>query len=105
MKSDKTQNNDRLFDNFLEYFGQVSNSCNILIDHSKLMEDEDSIAETIRISLKICDIEKVRENAARQWVLAGSALNLLDDSYQFFKIQLNMMKPIIGHKLLQHVTS
>ena len=92
-------------ENFFNYLGEVSNSCNILSDHSKLMEDEYSITETIRISLKLCDIDKVRENAARQWVLAGSALNLLDESYQFFKIQLNTMKPIIGNKFLQCATN
>ena len=64
----------------------MSNSCNILADYNKMIENEYSIVETIRISLKKCDIEKVRENAAKQWVLAGSALNLLDESYQFFKL-------------------
>ena len=101
----KSLNNDRLFDNFLKYFGEVSNSCNILIDHGKLLEDENNISETIRIFLKFCDIEKVRESAARQWVLASSALNLLDDSYRIFKIQLNVMKPIIGNQLLQTATT
>ena len=43
---------ERMADNFLRYYGEVSNSCNILIDYSKMIENEENISETIRVSLK-----------------------------------------------------